>query len=93
MVVANSKAWLLWLLHTLPFLCLIQRILACCRIIAKRTRLFPNLTDLSGRGKSVELEQTTKQTNEQTTRKNTLFTLSRLDMPGDHKSEIGKTPW
>ena len=37
--------------------------LARCRIIAKRIRLFPNLTDLSGRGKSVELEQTTKQTN------------------------------
>ena len=68
-------------------------ILARCRIIAKRIRLFPNLTDLSGRGKSVELEQTPKQTNEQTTRKNTLFTLSRLDMPGDHESEIGKTPW
>ena len=28
MVVANSKAWLLWLLHTLPFLCLIQCIVS-----------------------------------------------------------------
>ena len=37
----------------------------CCRIIAKGIRLFPNLTDLSGRGKSVELKQTTKQTNKQ----------------------------
>ena len=45
----------------------------CCRIIAKWIRLFPNLTDLSGRGKSVELKQTTKQTNKQA-RKNTLST-------------------
>ena len=28
MVVANSKAWLLWLLHTLPFWCLIQCIVS-----------------------------------------------------------------
>ena len=50
--------------------------------------LFPNLTDLLGQGKTVELKQTTKQTNEQTTRKNTLFTLSRLKLHGKKKLRL-----
>ena len=61
--------------------------LARCRIIAKRIRLFPNLTDLSGRGKSVDLKQTTKQT----TRKNTLFAYLGWTRLGITSPEIGKT--
>ena len=65
----------------------------CCRIIAKGIRLFPNLTDLSGRGKSVELKQTTKQTNKQTSKKEHVIYISLLHTLGDHKPAIGKTAW
>ena len=58
--------------------------MACCRITAKRIRFIPKLTDLSGRGKSVEPKQTT--------REKTLFAFGDLiDTLGNHKPAIGKT--
>ena len=55
--------------------------------------LFHNLTDLSGRGKSVELkkQQQKKQTNNN--KKEHVIYISPLDTVGDDKSEIGKTAW